>query len=121
MGRLNVTFPSIGGKAVESWKACIHYGVLNSSTDHENQFLETETAVEVLGYHYNDGPDADHTLKRSIRNFNSMLNDKNNECTKELAPLYRKYEHIWKDRAQDMVNEYEYEIKGQEPREIEGR
>ena len=121
MGHLKVKLPSIGGRELESWKACIHYGVLNSSTDRKNRLLERSTAEKVLLYHYNDGPDGDHTLKRSINNVSSMLDDNNNKITVELFRLYESYKLLWINKAQDMVHEYEYETDGKEPRKINGR
>ncbi|KAM0797055.1 hypothetical protein BDR22DRAFT_489502 [Usnea florida] len=111
----------IGGRPVESWKACIHYGVIKSSTDHENRPLEPKKAGLVLLYHYNQGPGGHPNLQKGIDKFSSTLHDKNDKITRELVPLYRKYEHIWKDRAQDMVHEYENEMEGRKPRKIEGR
>ena len=110
-----------GGRQLESWEACIHYGVLNSSTDRYDQRLDKPYAGMVLLHHYNDGQNGGGNLKRSVTRFSMRLEDSDDSITKGLITLYKKHEHFWADKAQDMVHEYEEEALKWEPRRIEGR
>ena len=121
MEDLTVKSPSIFGREIESWKLCIHYGVLNSCTDRDGAPLERGYAEAALSYHYNNGPGGPSTLTSSITKVSKTLDDKNDPITKALAPLYKEYEGLWMDKAQDMVHEYEEDTYERPARKIEGR
>ena len=121
MELLDGKLPVIAGRTIETWDACIHYSVVNSSKNREDRPLETQKVGKVLLYHYNDGPGGHRNLGSVVNKFTTRLKDESDFITGELIPLYKKNELIWRDRAQDMVHEWEYEEKGQEPQKLEGR
>ena len=97
----------IGGRKLEYWEACIHYGVLYMSANHGS----------VLLHHYNAvGPQ-----QNSVTKFSGRLKNADDSITKKLIIPYKKHEQFWVDKAQDVILEHEAEAYERGPGRYKGQ
>lgn len=115
-----LTFPAhmpvIAGIRLEGYQVCTHYFILKWGKTRENEDITESIKREIFGHHYG--------LKKATKKdreipVSTTLADPNKDVTKQADRIVcrsREYWEFFKGAADKVIEDWEVDVKGMEPR-----